>query len=247
MLVRSIEVTTTLDKLTVAPFYVKLYMRYYMLQRYIGRNLPLLKTTQRGRMPEILVSAMVILSLGGCTGLSEPRVSAGESMEASQQLTRDYRIGPEDMLEISVWKEEELQREVLVRPDGGISFPLAGDIRVAGKTPQEVEAVITEKLQRYIPDAVVTVSVTELTGHRIYVAGRVENPGQYVVGRYVDVLQALTLAGGLTPFAKEKEIKVLRREAGKEIVYPFNYDEVKEGTHLEQNMVLRNDDVVVVP
>jgi len=161
--------------------------------------------------------------------------------------TREYRIGAEDVLNISVWKEEELQREVIVRPDGGISFPFAGDVRAADRTPAELQLVITNRVQKFIPDALVTVAVTKLAGLRIYVIGKVQKSGQFVIGRYVDVLQALTLAGGLNPYASEKNIKVLRRLSGKEIVFPFNYDAVKNGKNLEQNILLQNDDVVVVP
>jgi len=160
---------------------------------------------------------------------------------------RVYKIGPEDVLQISVWKEPELEREVLVRPDGGITFPLAGDIMAAGRTPSELQAEIKSRIKKYIPDAVVTVSVTKLTGLRIYVIGKVKKPGQFTIGRYVDVLQALTLAGGLDPYASQKEIKVLRKENGKEVVFPFNYKAVKNGEDLDQNISLQNDDVVVVP
>lgn len=159
----------------------------------------------------------------------------------------EYRIGPEDVLEISVWKEPDLQREVLVRPDGGISFPLAGNIQVAGKTTREVEGEITKRIQKYIPDAVVTVIVKQISGYSIFVIGKVNKPGQYTVGRYVDVMQALTLAGGLTPFASENKIKVIRRVNGKETVYRFKYSDVKDGDDLKQNIILRSGDVVVVP
>lgn len=159
----------------------------------------------------------------------------------------DYEIGPEDVLEISVWKEKDLQREVLVRPDGWLTFPLVGNIKAAGKTAHELEQEIRLRLRKYIPDPVVTVSVTKIQGLKIFVTGRVSKPGEFMVGRYIDVLQALTLAGGLTPFAKESQIKVLRREGNKEIVIPFNYSEVKSGKRLEQNIKLRSGDVVVVP
>jgi polysaccharide export outer membrane protein len=158
-----------------------------------------------------------------------------------------YRISAEDVLDISVWKEEDLVREVIVRPDGGISFPLAGDLQAAGLTTGELERALTERLARYIPDAVVSVSVKELKGLRLYVTGKVGKPGQYQVGRYIDVLQAITLAGGLTPFAKADEIRVLRRENGREVVYEFNHDEVEAGKNLSQNILLQTDDVVVVP
>lgn len=173
-------------------------------------------------------------------------------LDAAAQADRgsggnEYRIGPEDVLEISVWKEPELQREVLVRPDGGISFPLAGDVPAAGRTPGEIQAEITERIEKYIPQAVVTVSVKKISGYTIFVIGKVNKPGQFNVGRYVDVIQALTLAGGLTPFASEGNIKVLRRENDKEIVLPFEYSAVKRGKNLKQNIILKSGDVVVVP
>ncbi len=158
-----------------------------------------------------------------------------------------YRIGPEDVLEIFVWKEPDLQREVLVRPDGGISFPLAGDLEAAGKTPVEVQEELTRRLQKYIPDAVVTVTVTKVAGYRIFVVGKVNNPGQYVVGRYVNVLQALTLAGGLTPYASENKIKIVRKKGDGEVTFPFHYSAVKKGKNLEENILLQSGDVVVVP
>ncbi len=159
----------------------------------------------------------------------------------------EYRIGPEDVLEIFVWKEPDLQREVLVRPDGGISFPLAGDLGAAGKTPVEVQEELTKRLQKYIPDAVVTVTVTKVVGYRIFVVGKVTKPGQFVVGRYVNVLQALTLAGGLTPYASENKIKIVRKKGDGEITLPFHYSRVKKGRSLEQNILLQSGDVVVVP
>jgi len=158
-----------------------------------------------------------------------------------------YRISPEDVLEISVWKEEDLQREVIVRPDGGISFPLVGDIQAAGKTTEELQQDITGSLETYIPDAVVTVSVVELRGMRVYVSGKVRNPGQFVVGRYIDVLQAITLAGGLTPFADQNDIHVIRRTEQGEQVFDFDYKAVQRGRKLEQNIRLESDDIVVVP
>ena len=159
----------------------------------------------------------------------------------------DYRISAEDLLEISVWKEEDLQKEVIVRPDGGISFPLAGDVQAAGLTPEELERSISQGLQEFIPDAVVTVSVVEIRGLRIYVSGNVASPGQYTVGRYVDVLQAITLAGGLTPFADRNSIRVIRRDEEGERVFKFNFGQVQRGVKLEQNILLQPDDVVVVP
>lgn len=174
-------------------------------------------------------------------------VEAAEVQQEYPQAPTEYLIGPEDILEISVWKEEGLEREVLVRPDGKLSFPLAGDVQAAGRTPEQVQKEISERIQRYIPDPVVTVTVKTIGGNKIYVIGEVKEPGAYVIGRYVDVIQALTLAGGLTPFAKENDIKVLRREGARDIVLNFEYAKVKKGRKLEQNIFLRGGDVVVVP
>ncbi|MGH8592452.1 MAG: polysaccharide biosynthesis/export family protein [Gammaproteobacteria bacterium] len=176
-----------------------------------------------------------------------PIAMTAEEPVSGRTPPSDYGIGPEDLLEISVWREEDLQRQVLVRPDGKISFPLAGDIQAAGRTTEQVQQDIKQKLQRYIPDPVVTVTVVTVGGNKIYVIGQVNNPGAYVIGRYVDVLQALTVAGGLTPFASENKIKVLRREGDQEIVFPFEYADVKKGKNLEQNVILKGGDTVVVP
>ncbi len=197
-------------------------------------------------MTLLALTVLVGTLISACAAISPTNDFAASGSNTNYQGGA-YRIGPEDVLEISVWREDSLQREVLVRPDGGISFPLVGDVQAAGKTPQELQAVITEKLQRYIPEPVVTVTAATVAGYRIYVLGQVNNPGQFVVGRYIDVLQALTLAGGLTPYASENNIKILRRENGDEIVFPFSYSAVKRGQNLDQNILLKSGDVVVVP
>ncbi|MBX2836331.1 MAG: polysaccharide export protein [Gammaproteobacteria bacterium] len=159
----------------------------------------------------------------------------------------EYRIGPEDVLHISVWKEKDLDREVLVRPDGGVSFPLVGDLQVSGRTPVEVQDEIRARLQRFVPDAEVTVSVDKVSGYTVFVLGEVNKPGQFTLGRYVDVVQALTLAGGTTPYASERSIQVLRRQDGQERTYSFDFRDIKRGRNLEQNIILQSGDVVVVP
>jgi polysaccharide export outer membrane protein len=169
------------------------------------------------------------------------------STQATNEIGPDYRIGPEDVLEISVWKEEGLKKEVLVRPDGGIAFPLAGDMQAAGKTAHELQQEITQRLEKFMADPVVSVAVLKVVGNKIYVIGRVNKPGEFVAGRYVDVLQGLSMAGGLTPFAAENGIKVMRKENGKDVVFPFRYSDIKNGINLQQNILLKGGDVVVVP
>lgn len=158
-----------------------------------------------------------------------------------------YEVQPGDLLEISVWKEPELQREVLVRPDGAFSFPLSGQIDARNKTVEDLRLEITERLSRYIPDLVVTVSVVEINGNKIYVIGQVNEPGVFVVNPRVDVMQALSMAGGTTPFADANDIKILRRQADAQAALRFRYDDVVRGRSLEQNIVLESGDVVVVP
>lgn len=158
-----------------------------------------------------------------------------------------YRVGPEDMLEISVWREDALKKEALVRPDGGISYPLIGEVQAAGKTVLEIREEIAKRLEKFIPDPVVSVAILKIGSQRIYVIGKVNKPGDFPVGRYVDVLQALSMAGGLTPFADANDIRVMRREGERQVVLPFEYGRVVRGQKLDQNIQLRAGDVVVVP
>lgn len=158
-----------------------------------------------------------------------------------------YSLQPGDILEISVWKEPDLQREVLVRPDGGISFPLVGNIKARNSSIMDVNKEITARLQKFIPDPVVTVSLKQMLGNRVYVVGKVLKPGEFVINRNVDVMQALSMAGGLNPFAAGDEIMILRRVNGVQKSIPFRYDGVVEGKDLAQNIVLKPGDVVVVP
>ncbi|WP_428423394.1 polysaccharide biosynthesis/export family protein [Methylibium sp.] len=158
-----------------------------------------------------------------------------------------YEIGPEDALDISVWKDEALRKDVLVRPDGGISFPLAGDMHVAGKTAAQVRDELVLRLEKFIPEPVVTVSVIKVASYRIFVLGRVNKPGDFTVGRTVDVLQALSMAGGMTPFASEDGIRIIRKVDGKPVSVPFEYSRVRKGTDLSQNITLKSGDVLLVP
>lgn len=158
-----------------------------------------------------------------------------------------YLLNPGDVLTVSVWKEEGLEREVVVLPDGTIAFPLAGHLKAAGETPEAVQQAIAERLQPYIPDAVVTVSVKQASGNFVYVLGQVRQPGAYPVGGMVDVMQALSLAGGLTPFASRHHIVILRRQGDQQVSLPFDYADVEDGDALDSNVELRSGDVVVVP
>jgi polysaccharide export outer membrane protein len=166
---------------------------------------------------------------------------------ASRPASTGYRLQPGDMIEVSVWGEEELQRQLLIRPDGTFSFPLTGEVRAAGRPVTEVQTEITDKLVRYIPDAVVTVSVTGLEGNRVYVIGQVNNPGTFVMNPTLTVLQALALAGGTTAFASLNDIQIIRETTDGQRALSFAYDDIKRGRRLEQNVQLRSGDTVLVP
>ena len=158
-----------------------------------------------------------------------------------------YNVLPGDLLQISVWKEPELQLEVLVRPDSAFSFPLAGDISTYGLSVVDLQAELKKRLSRYISDPVVTVSITAVLGNKVYVIGQVNNPGEFVVNPRVDVMQALSMAGGVTAFAATNDIKILRRTGSRQIALSFRYNDVLKGRNLEQNVILHSGDIVVVP
>jgi polysaccharide export outer membrane protein len=159
----------------------------------------------------------------------------------------DYTIGSGDVLQITVWKEETLDREILVLPDGTIDFPLVGSFKVVGMTPAQVQQTLKRKLQNFIPDASVVVVVKAPLGHSVSVIGQVTKPGEYVMSHRLTVMQALSQAGGLTPYASEDDIIILRHEDGQEISIPFPYDKVVAGRDLDKDIRLNAGDVVVVP
>jgi len=164
------------------------------------------------------------------------------------QQAPDYVLNPGDQVEIAVWKEPDLTKTVIVRPDGKFSFALVGEVVAAGRTISQVQTEVASRLQKYIPEPVVTAAVTNLEGNRIYVIGQVTKPGSYPMNPRLNVLQALTVAGGMTPFANLDGIIVLRTGAGgKQRVLPFRYGDVSKGRNLEQNAPLEAGDVVIVP
>ena len=158
-----------------------------------------------------------------------------------------YLIHAGDILEISVWREEYLERAVIVQPDGRISFPLAGELEAAGKTVSELQKSVATKLNLYFPDPVVTVSIKEIRGNTIYILGQVQNPGQLVMNPIIDIMQALALAGGTTPFAELNDIKILRRTLEGQKLIEFRYGDISRGRNLHQNIILQSGDVIIVP
>jgi polysaccharide export outer membrane protein len=178
----------------------------------------------------------------------EDSASAGSSSSNREvAASAQYKIGPQDVLRIDVWKEEQLSRTVPVRPDGQITLPLLNDVQAVGLAPMELASAISEKLKDYITNPQVTVTITEINSRRIYVTGEVARSGAFLMLPNMTVLQALSSSGGFTQFAKTKKIYVLRMDAGEQQKLPFNYNEVVKGKKPEQDFILHPGDVIVVP
>jgi polysaccharide export outer membrane protein len=176
--------------------------------------------------------------------------NAGEDAKSTvPPATTDpaYQIGPEDVLDISVWKEPDVSRVVPVRPDGRISLPLINDVQAAGSSPQQLAKTISEKLRKYLNEPQVTVIVTQINSQRVFVVGEVLKAGAFPLIPGMTVLQALSSAGGFTTFADVKKIHVMRLHDGKHVELPFNYREVLKGDNADQNIKLEPGDTVVVP
>jgi polysaccharide biosynthesis/export protein len=180
-----------------------------------------------------------VLLLGGALLMLQARFLSAQDAP--------YAVQPGDSLKISVWKEPDLDGVVLVTPDGGFSFPLVGQIDAKGQTVAELQRIIVQRLTKYITDPVVTVALQDIQGNKVYVIGQVKNPGQFVVNPRVDVMQALSMAGGTTPFASLGNIIVIRRTGGVQTTFHFDYGDVVKGRDLGQNIELQSGDVVVVP
>lgn len=174
-------------------------------------------------------------------------ICAGAFAADSSTLPEGYKLQPGDLLQVVVWKETDLQSEVLIRPDGGISFALAGDMQAAGRTTDELRQELESRVRKLVPGAVVTVSVKAANGNRVFVIGKVNRPGDFALNRPIDVMQAISLAGGITPFASADRIRVLHRDGAKQNSIRFRYSEVAKGRNLSQNILLQSGDTVIVP
>lgn len=203
-------------------------------------------TKFRGAFGAFALVVAAGLAASGLVLVGQP-AGAQSGIGPPEAPSRGYVVQPGDLLHISVWREEDLDLDVLVRPDGGFSFPLAGDVNAVGKTVEDLRGELTQRLQRYIPDLFVTVLVQEINGNKVYVIGQVNQPGEFIVNPRVDIMQALSLAGGMTTFSSPNDIFVLRRENGEQRTLPFRFDDVVRGRNLEQNVLLQSGDVVVVP
>jgi polysaccharide biosynthesis/export protein len=186
----------------------------------------------------------LLLSVAIGSGVQSGKEQPGQSADLG---TADFVLDPEDILSVNVWKEPDVSlRKVVVRPDGKISVPLAGEIQASGLTAMQLQDSITGKLKSFIDSPNVTVSVVKVVSQSVSVVGQVSRPGSYSMGAPQTVPDILARAGGLTEYAKEKEIRVMRTENGKNLQFPVNYKDLIKGKNLKQNIVLKRGDVILV-
>ena len=200
-------------------------------------------------MRVVLCAAIgTMLATGGLQAQEAAKSAPAQPQPVAQAAAitdASYKIGPQDVLRVDVWKETEISRSVPVRPDGKISLPLLNDVQAAGLTAMELANTITEGLKKFINNPQVTVTVTEINSRRVYVTGEVTRPGAYPLLPNMTALQALTSAGGFTQFSNPKKIYVLRNENGKQVKHPFNYKSVLDGK--QDDIPLLPGDTIVVP
>lgn len=178
----------------------------------------------------------------------QPEAKADVVILKDPEILATYLLAPGDAIEITVWKEEGLQQQqFLIGPDGNIVYPLIGTITAAGRTISDLKELLSIKLADYIADPSVSVKLLNNQGNAIFVIGKVNKPGQVFAGRRIDVLQALSMAGGLTVFANESHINIQRRIGNEIKVFPFDYSNVIDGEDLEQNILLEPGDTITVP
>lgn len=188
-------------------------------------------------MNRILPLAYFLLLTGTQSGL----------VIAAETTPNIYRLHEGDTVSVSVWHEEALQKQVVVLPDGSITFPLVGRIEVAGLSTPEAEQRITEKLKVYIPDPVVTVVIAGIDGNRAYVMGKVIHPGSLIISGPITVLQAISIVGGFDKFADEGGIKVVRKKSEGQEIVPVHYSDIISGRDMSTNILLKSGDTIVVP
>jgi polysaccharide export outer membrane protein len=181
------------------------------------------------------------------TASAKPAPDRPEGLNPAVKIGKDYIIGADDVLDVSVWKEQELTRSLQVRPDGKISMPLLGDVQAAGLTPGQLAQTVSERLKKYLTAPQVTVILTQINSQRVYVLGEVTRPGAYPVLPGMTILQAISSAGGLTQFANSKKIFLMRDENHTQSKYPFSYKEVLDGRKAQENLAVKAGDTIVVP
>jgi polysaccharide export outer membrane protein len=201
------------------------------------------------RLLMLLVATLCLPAVSWAQDAAANRVATAEAAavgRAAMAATAEYQIGPEDVLDISVWKNPELSRKVPVRPDGKVSLPLVNDIQAAGLTPSELRTQLAARLAEFVPNAEVAVIVSEVQSLKVAVVGAVKTPGRFMLKSPATVLECIALAQGLTEFAQSGRIVVLRQNGATTIRIPFNYRKVADGSE-QENFFVKPGDIIVVP
>jgi polysaccharide export outer membrane protein len=197
-------------------------------------------------MKSIITGTLIILLVLTGSGFAADSKTGKSTATVSQKSV--YKINPGDILSVVTWKEEDFTIEqILVRTDGKISFPLLNDVQAAGLTPLMLKDVIESGLKSYVSNPVVTVTVVDPQSQRFYILGEVENTGEYPIVKNLTVMQAFAIAGGFTEWAEKDEIVLVRYESGKRKVYRIDYKDMAKGKNLEQDLLLKADDTIIVP
>jgi polysaccharide biosynthesis/export protein len=203
------------------------------------------------KVHRIVAVTMMLTAFVVADAAAQQRAAAAPPAAAARPplppTLEEYRIGPEDVLSISVWKNDPMSRVLPVRPDGMISLPLLDDVMAAGLTPTELRNLLAQKLTEYVPSPAVTVIVNDVKSFKVSVIGEVVRPARYELKSRTSVLDVLALAGGFNQFAARTRIVVLRQDGDKKVRIPFNYNKVTSGSADEENLYLRPNDIVLVP
>ncbi len=202
----------------------------------------------------LFIASLLLFSLTSCTyftGVHKKKSDINQTQKEGEQLKKSqedtYKVGIGDVLEIITWKEPDFSRDVIVRVDGKISFPLLDDIDAAGRTTKEIKDELTEKLKLYVTTPVVSVSVKLAESQKIYIIGEIMQPGEYPLVKRLTVIQALAMAKGFTEWASKSDIALIRTENGNQRIIPIDYDAIADGEDPDSNVVLKADDIILVP
>lgn len=214
--------------------------------------------TRLSRVPTLLVAGALGFTLTAELAFAQqtapapapppaPAPTAAPPAVAEQPTPADYVIGPDDVLSIVFWREQDMSGEVVVRPDGMISLPLINDIQAAGLTPEQLRQQVEAAAARYVQDPTATVLVRQINSRKVFITGQVRTPGPYPLTSKTTVLQLIAMAGGLLEFADKGDIVIMRTQNGQTESFEFDYDDVRKGEDLEQNIELVPGDTVIVP
>ncbi len=201
----------------------------------------------------LFIAFLLLFSLTSCTyftGFDRKKPDIDQAQKASEKLKEDtelYKVGRGDVLEIITWKEPDFSRDVIVRVDGKISFPLLDDIDAAGRTTKEIRDELTEKLKVYVTAPVVSVSVKAAESQKVYIIGEIMQPGEYPLIKRLTVIQALAMAKGFTEWASKSDIVLIRTENGNQRIIPIDYNAIADGENPDSNVILKADDIILIP